>query len=112
MSERAGFTTIALLVERLLGEVQGLRADLAAARRAPPTSGGAAEPEGLLTAKQAGVLLGMSESWIYQRTEAGELPCVRLGHSVRFVPAALRAYARGERPATGRVLALPRRPGP
>ncbi len=93
-----------LLLERLLAEVQGLRAAVEA--KAPPPAPPLADPEGLLTAKQAAALLGMSESWVYQRAESGELPCVRLGHALRFDPAALRTYASGERSRQANVLPL------
>jgi excisionase family DNA binding protein len=40
--------------------------------------------------------LKVSRSWVYQRAEAGHLPCLRLGGLVRFDPATVRAFARGE----------------
>lgn len=95
-----------LLLERLLAEVQGLRAAIEARPAAPVA---ASEPEGLLDVKGAGRLLGMSPSWVYQRSEAGELPCVRLGGARRFDPAELRAYARGELPSPGRLLPIRKR---
>ncbi len=99
----AGFATMALLLERLLSAVEGLRSDLAAAKAAPAA---APEFEKLLDARGAAALLGMSESWIYQRVEASELPHVRLGHAIRFERSALLAYARGERGQQGRVVAF------
>ncbi len=96
---------IVLLLERLLVAIEGLRADLAARTPAPPP---APEPEGLLTAKQAAGFLRMSESWVYQHAESGELPCIHLGGALRFDPGELRAYARGEPVRQATVLPLAR----
>ena len=40
--------------------------------------------------------LKVSRSWVYQRAEAGLLPCLRLGGLLRFDPEKVRAFARGE----------------
>jgi excisionase family DNA binding protein len=40
--------------------------------------------------------LKVSRSWVYYRAEAGLLPCLRVGGLVRFEPATVRAFARGE----------------
>jgi excisionase family DNA binding protein len=40
--------------------------------------------------------LKVSRSWVYQRAEAGLLPCLRVGGLLRFDPATVRAFARGE----------------
>lgn len=40
--------------------------------------------------------LKVSRSWVYQRTEAGLLPCLRLGGLLRFDPDTVRAFARGD----------------
>lgn len=48
--------------------------------------------------------LKVSRSWVYQRAEAGELPCLRIGGLLRFDPEGVRAYARGESPRKARVL--------
>ena len=40
--------------------------------------------------------LKVSRSWVYQRAEAGVLPCLRVGGLLRFDPATVRAFARGE----------------
>jgi len=46
------------------------------------------------------VFLGRSVSWVYKAAERGELPRAKgLGWGVRFVPADLHAFARGEVPA-------------
>ena len=51
----------------------------------------------LWTVRQAAAFLGRSVSWVYKAVERGELPRARgLGWGVRFVPADLHAFARGE----------------
>lgn len=107
MSEPAGFGTLALLVERLIGEVQGLRSDLDARKvPAPPTVAG--DPEGLLDVKGAAAHCRCSTTTIYRSAERGELRCMRAGARVRFVRADLDAWLRGERPEPGRLLAIKR----
>lgn len=68
--------------------------------------------ESLWDAKDVAHFLKVSRSWVYQKTEAGELPCLRVGGLVRFEPEAVRAWARGERPLTARILPLSRKPNP
>ena len=47
---------------------------------------------------QAAAFLGRSESWVYKAAERGELPRARgMGWGLRFVPAELLAYARGDK---------------
>ena len=41
--------------------------------------------------------LKVSRSWVYQKAEEGTLPCLRVGGLLRFEPATVRAFARGER---------------
>jgi excisionase family DNA binding protein len=53
--------------------------------------------------------LKVSRSWVYQKTEAGTLPCLRVGGLVRFDPATVRAFARGE-VQPPKVLAFPTSP--
>lgn len=48
--------------------------------------------EKLLTYKQAGELLGVTERTIFTLVADDELPAVRFGRSVRIDPADLRAY--------------------
>lgn len=55
---------------------------------------------------EAAAFLGMSESWVYTAARSGVLPAIRLGRAVRFDPATLRAWVRGER--SGKVVQLPR----
>lgn len=61
--------------------------------------------EKLLTYKQAGDLLGVTERTIWTLVDQGKLPAVRFGRSVRIDPVDLRAYidrcktnSRGGRP--------------
>jgi hypothetical protein len=58
----------------------------------------------LWTAKDVAGYLRASPSWVYQKSEAGLLPCLPPlpgSNFLRFDPAAIKAYARGEwRPAT------------
>lgn len=49
--------------------------------------------ESLWTANDVASYLKVSRSWVYHRAEAGELPYVRVGGLLRFVPAAIREHA-------------------
>ncbi len=60
---------------------------------------------GLWDATRASSFLGVSTSWVYHRAAAGTIPCIRVGHNLRFDPEALRAWVRGERRG-GRVVPL------
>jgi excisionase family DNA binding protein len=53
--------------------------------------------------------LKVSRSWVYYRAEAGLLPSLRVGGLVRFEPATVRAFARGEIPPP-KVLPFPSDP--
>lgn len=54
----------------------------------------------LWDAKGVALYLKVSRSWVYQKGEEGTLPSLRVGGLIRFDPAAVRAFARGEtRPA-------------
>ena len=64
----------------------------------------------LWDAKDVARYLKASRSWVYQRAEAGLLPCVRLGGLLRFDPEKIRAYARGEL-RTPKILPFPALPG-
>ena len=39
--------------------------------------------------------LKVSRSWVYQKAEAGLLPCLKIGGLLRFDPATVRAWACG-----------------
>jgi excisionase family DNA binding protein len=54
------------------------------------------EPPELWDANDVAQYLKVSRSWVYQRAEAGLLPCLRLGGLLRFDPEKVRAFARGE----------------
>jgi excisionase family DNA binding protein len=69
----------------------------------------AAEPPELWDANDVARYLKVSRSWVYQRAEAGLLPCFRLGGLLRFEPDKVRAFARGEIQAP-KVLGFPRSP--
>ncbi len=60
----------------------------------------------LWDAKDVATYLKASRSWVYQKAEGGELPCLRIGGLLRFDPATIRAYARGEQPVQARVISL------
>lgn len=55
------------------------------------------QSERLWDANEAAAFLNVSRSWIYQRSEAGLLPHVRIGALLRFEPATMRDYARQDR---------------
>lgn len=50
----------------------------------------------LWNAEDVAGFLSVSRSMVYKLEQAGELPCVRIGARVRFDPAVVRAFARGE----------------
>lgn len=50
----------------------------------------------LWRAEDVASYLQASRSWVYQKAEAGILPCLRIGGLLRFEPAAVYAFARGE----------------
>jgi predicted DNA-binding transcriptional regulator AlpA len=53
--------------------------------------------EVLLSTKEAARLLGMSKSWLDKRRLNGDgPPYVKLGHSVRYSPAVLQQWMKGQ----------------
>lgn len=52
----------------------------------------AATPEALWKVADVARFLSMSDSWVYKETEAGRLPCLRLGAALRFRPEAIRRW--------------------
>lgn len=38
----------------------------------------------MLTSGEAGTMLGMRKSWLYEQATRGTIPCYRFGRSVRF----------------------------
>ncbi len=88
-----------------------------AAVRGPKRTVKAAPPltdDTLWDADAVARFLTVSRSMVYKLEQAGELPCLRIGACIRFEPATVRAYARGElrgRPNGAGVMKLdPRRP--
>jgi hypothetical protein len=63
--------------------------------------------EALWTAADVAGFLRVSRSWVYLHAEAGDFPCLRFAGVVRFDPAAIRAYARGDAVRASSVLAFP-----
>jgi excisionase family DNA binding protein len=53
---------------------------------------------GLWGPREVASFLGVSRSWVYQKSEGGLLPVIRMPGSslLRFDPASVEAYARGE----------------
>lgn len=66
----------------------------------------AEQDDALWDAQDVATYLKASRSWVYHKAEAGQLPCLRIGGLLRFDPATIRAYARGEQPAQARVISL------
>jgi len=54
--------------------------------------------EPLWDANNVAHYLQTSRSWVYQRSAAGKLPCLRIGGLLRFEPEVIRAYAQGQTP--------------
>lgn len=54
-------------------------------------------PEPLWKVADVARFLSLSVSWVYKEAEAGRLPCVRIGASLRFRPDELRAFLNGPR---------------
>ena len=59
------------------------------------TGASTAEAERLWTVAQAANYLHCSVSWVYRAVEKGEMPHLKLGGLVRFVPRDVRAHAEG-----------------
>ncbi len=57
---------------------------------------------GLWDAQDVARYLKVSRSWVYQRAEAGLLPCVRVGGLLRFRPESVRQSATEGTPAPTR----------
>lgn len=62
--------------------------------------------EPLWTVAEVAAFLHVSRSFVYQACAARTMPHVRIGAALRFEPATLRAWLRGERAGT-RVVTLP-----
>jgi len=57
---------------------------------------GTAQDEALWDANDVARFLKASRSWVYQRAQSGQLPYVKIGGLLRFEPAAIRAFIRGQ----------------
>ena len=66
----------------------------------PPTTGA------LWTADDVAAFLKASRSWVYQQSEAGRLPCLKVVGLLRFDPAVVRAFAQGLREQGGNVVPI------
>lgn len=53
--------------------------------------------EKLWTIHEVAAYTGMSESWLYRRASAGEMPRLYLANKLRFVPAEIHEWAVGRR---------------
>lgn len=60
--------------------------------RSPGAPGPDSSVEPLLTYREAGRRLGVTDRTVWTLVERGELPAVRFGHSVRIDPGDLRAF--------------------
>jgi excisionase family DNA binding protein len=61
----------------------------------------------LWTVAEVAAYLRVSRSWVYHRSAAGLLPCLRVGALVRFDSEAIRAYAhsRAQQKSSERLVA-------
>ena len=66
----------------------------------------AGHEEALWRVQDVARFLAVSASWVYMAARSGVLPPVRVGRSVRFRPALVRALVQGE--PGGKVVQLPR----
>jgi len=55
--------------------------------------------EDVMTAAEVAVLLALPKSTVYELARRGELPCARLGRTVRFLREDIEGRLRGARPA-------------
>jgi len=56
--------------------------------------------DALLTAHPVAETLAVSSKWVYAAAQRGDLPCVHVGRSVRFIPAEIVAWIEsGGRPS-------------
>lgn len=106
MSDPTGFGTVALLLERVIVELQGLRADLARQAMAPAVE--REDLEGLWDANRVAGFVGCSKSWVYDAEAAGRLPSLHIGGMLRFDPKEIRALLQAQPGTRGRILALKR----
>ncbi|GEL75666.1 helix-turn-helix domain-containing protein [Myxococcus virescens] len=48
--------------------------------------------DGLWTRDEVCAYLKMGSTWVREKTASGELPCLKLGRSVRYSPAAIKEW--------------------
>jgi excisionase family DNA binding protein len=60
--------------------------------------------DSLWDANDVARFLKTSRSWVYQRAQAGQLPCVKIGGLLRFEPEAIRAFIKGQGVSSRRVV--------
>lgn len=48
--------------------------------------------DGLMTAQQVAEYLGLSKSWVRQKTRLGEIPAIHIGGAVRYSPKAIERW--------------------
>ncbi len=67
------------------------------------------DTEPLWTVDQVAAFLSMSRQWVYKHAELGNLPCRRMGASLRFKPSEIRKYVDDcARRPMGRVVSIHR----
>lgn len=88
MSEQAAKNPFDLLIDQIRAVV---REEIRAA------NGNGVNSPALLSAEQAAKLWDVPKTWIGEAARRGELPCVRLGHYVRFKPEDLQAYVEAQK---------------
>ena len=77
----------------------------------PPSNGQSAAPMRLWKVADVAEYLGVSESWVYLHVSQGDLPYLRVGGLLRFQPADVERYARGENVTGAAVVPMRRRDG-
>ena len=56
----------------------------------------APSPAKLIDVRELAALLHVPVSWLYERTRAGAIPCIRLGKYIRFNPQEVLAFFRSK----------------
>ena len=59
------------------------------------------DPIRLLRAEEVAKMLGCSKWYVYALAERGELPCIRIGRTVRFEYKAVEEFVNQRRPGKG-----------
>jgi excisionase family DNA binding protein len=63
-------------------------------------------PDMLWTVHQVAEYLQVSESWVYRKARADELPHFYIGALLRFSPEQIRAFAEGRSAAKAKVVSI------